>query len=162
MDTFATVAPAAIADLHMDPPEPGPALGDGMLLGELDAAAVEVWLEAVDPGPHSPLVSVEIRHNGGALSRPAPSGGALDSLPGGYLQFAVGIVPEPGARQPLLDRFAKLEAAMEPWGAGRYRSFSMSPIEAGQAFSPETVARLQAAKAKHDPDGVFLANHPVT
>ena len=29
MDTFATVPPAVLSDLHMDPPEPGPALLTG-------------------------------------------------------------------------------------------------------------------------------------
>ncbi|HEY2716528.1 MAG TPA: FAD-binding oxidoreductase, partial [Solirubrobacterales bacterium] len=93
MDTFAMQPPAGIAELHMDPPEPGPALGDGMLLGELDEAALETWLGVVGPGSGSPLVSVELRHIGGTLARPAAGGGVLDAVPGNYLQFAVGIVP---------------------------------------------------------------------
>ena len=37
MDTFAMVPPVGIAELHMDPPEPVPYTGEGMMLGELDA-----------------------------------------------------------------------------------------------------------------------------
>lgn len=161
MDTFAVQPPAGIADLHMDPPEPGPAHGDGMLLGDLDAAALEAWLEVVGPGSGSPLVSAELRQIGGALGRPAPDGGVLDSVPGSFLQFAVGIVPEPAARQPVVDCVDRLEAAMAPWSAGRYRSFSLNQIAASEALPAEAAERLRAAKAKYDPDDLFLSNQPV-
>ena len=161
MDSFAVQPPAGIADLHMDPPEPGPALGDGMLLGELDAAALEAWLGVVGPGTDSPLVSVEMRHIGGALGRPAAGGGALDSMPGRFLQFAVGVVMDPAMREPVLGRVTQLEAAMAPWGAGRYRSFSLNPVPAADALPAESVERLGAAKAKYDPDGLFLSNQPI-
>jgi FAD/FMN-containing dehydrogenase len=161
MDTFAAVPPAVLADLHMDPPEPGPALFDGMLLGDLDAAALEAWLGVVGPGTDSPLVSAELRHTGGALSRPAPVGGALDSLRGSFLQFAVGIVADPAMRDPIVERIDRLEGAMKPWDAGFLRSFSSRSIDPADAYSAATVARLQAAKATYDPDGVFLSNQPV-
>jgi hypothetical protein len=158
MDTFAMQPPAGISELHMDPPEPGPALGDGMLLGELDSAALGAWLEVVGPGSDSPLVSVELRHIGGALGRPAENGGVLDHLRGSFLQFAVGVVMAPEMRDPVLDRVARLEAAMEPWSAGRLRSFALSPVAPADAFAPETIARLRAAKAAFDPDAAFLSN----
>jgi FAD/FMN-containing dehydrogenase len=158
MDTFATQPPAALAGLHMDPPEPGPALGDGMLLGDLDQAALDAWLGVIGPGTDSPLVSVELRHIGGALARPATDGGVLDHLRGSFLQFAVGIVMAPEMRDPVLDRIAKLEAAMEPWSAGRLRSFSLTPVAVADAFDAETCERLQAAKAKYDPENRFLSN----
>jgi hypothetical protein len=162
MDTFATQPPAGIAGLHMDPPEPGPALYDGMLLGDLDAAALESWLGVVGPGSDSPLVSVELRHLGGALGQPADGGGVLDSVPGSFLQFAVGIVPDPALREPVASRIAALEAAMATWSAGRYRSFSSSPVRADEAMPAEKVERLRAIKAEHDPDGLFLSNQPVS
>jgi FAD/FMN-containing dehydrogenase len=161
MDTFAVQPPAGIAELHMDPPEPGPALGDGMLLGELDGAALDAWLEVVGPGSESPLVSAELRHIGGALAREAAGCGALGSVPGSFLQFAVGIVPDPALRDPVLDRVARLEAAMDPWSAGRYRSFSMKPVDAADVLPPATLQRLRAAKANYDPDNLFMANQPV-
>jgi FAD/FMN-containing dehydrogenase len=158
MDTFATQPPAGISELHMDPPEPGPALGDGMLLGELDSAALDAWLEVVGPGSDSPLVSVELRHIGGALARPADGGGVLDHLRGSFLQFAVGVVMAPEMRDPVLDRVARLEAALEPWSAGRLRSFALSPVDPSDAFAPETIERLRAAKTTYDPDDTFLSN----
>ena len=59
MDTFAAVAPPALAHLHMDPPHPVPGVGDGMFLDELPAEAVDAIVEtgvpaaalARDPAP---------------------------------------------------------------------------------------------------------------
>ena len=82
MDTFAMVPPAGIAELHMDPPLPVPYLSANDLLGELPARAVDELVGAVGPGSDSPLLSVELRHAGGALARPEPGHGALASLPG--------------------------------------------------------------------------------
>jgi FAD/FMN-containing dehydrogenase len=161
MDTFAVQPPAGIAELHMDPPEPGPAIGDGLLLGDLDEKALEAWLAVVGPGTNSPLVSVELRHTGGAMGRPDPGGGALDQLPGKILQFAVGIVPDPALRDPVLDRVLALEQAMEPWSAGRYRSFSLNALSGPNTFSAETAERLAGIKQAYDPDNLFLSNHPV-
>lgn len=162
MDTFATQPPAGIAGLHMDPPEPSPALGDGMLLGDLDEAALEAWLGVVGPGSDSPLVSVELRHIGGALARPADGGGVLDSVPGSFLQFAIGIVPDPALREPVIGRVKQLEEAMAPWSEGRYRSFCLSATKAEDALPPEKCERLRAIKAEYDPKNLFRSNQPVT
>jgi FAD/FMN-containing dehydrogenase len=161
MDTFADQPPAGIADLHMDPPEPGPAMGDGMLLGELDEAALEAWVGIVGPGTDSPLVSVELRHIGGALGRPAADAGVLDSVPGSFLQFAIGIVPDPALREPVVGRVKQLEEAMAPWSKGRYRSFCISPVKAEDALPPEICERLRAVKAEYDPENLFRSNQPV-
>ena len=72
MDSVAVQPPAGIAELHMDPPEPVPYWGDSILIGELPAAAIDSLLEAVGPGSGSQLLSVELRHCGGALSRTSP------------------------------------------------------------------------------------------
>jgi hypothetical protein len=161
MDTFATQPPAGIAGLHMDPPEPAPYAGAGMLLGDLPGEAIDAFLGAVGPDSDSNLLSVEIRHDGGAMARTAPGHGAMNCLPGSFLMFGVGIVPEPAVMAPTKASLAAMEAAMSPWDAGRYLNFSDESEDIAVAFPPETVARLRAAKAKHDPENLFHANHPV-
>jgi len=161
MDTFATQPPAGISDLHMDPPDPAPYAGSGMLLGELPGAAVDALLAAVGPGSPSRLLSVELRHDGGAMGRGAPEHGAMSSLPGEYLLFGVGIVPEPSILAPTKDWLAAMTAAMKPWDAGRYLNFSDETEDIGVAFPPATCERLRAAKAKYDPENLFHASHPV-
>ncbi|MBS1845413.1 MAG: FAD-binding oxidoreductase [Actinobacteria bacterium] len=161
MDTFASQPPAGLAGLHMDPPEPAPYAGHGMLVGELGTDGIDALLAAVGPGSPSKLISVELRHDGGALAKSDPSHGAMDRLPGEFLMFGVGIVPEPAALAPTKEWLATMADAVKPWDAGRYLNFSDETLDIGAAFPPETCERLRAAKAKYDPENLFHANHPV-
>lgn len=161
MDTFATQPPAGISDLHMDPPDPSPYAGAGMLLGELPGAAIDALLAAVGPDSPAQLLSVELRHDGGAMGRGAPEHGAMDALPGEFLLFGVGIVPEPAVMAPTKEWLAAMTAAMKPWDAGRYLNFSDETEDIGVAFPPETCERLRAAKVRYDPENLFHATHPV-
>jgi FAD/FMN-containing dehydrogenase len=161
IDTFASQPPAGISGLHMDPADPAPYAGAGMLLGELPGEAIDALLAAVGPDSPSQLLSVELRHDGGAMSRGAPEHGAMDALPGEFLLFGVGIVPEPAAMAPTKEWLATMTTAMKPWDAGRYLNFSDETEDIGVAFPPETCERLRAAKAQYDPENLFHASHPV-
>jgi len=162
IDTFATVPPAAIAELHMDPPKPVPGVTGSRLLGELSPQAIDELLAVAGPASGSPLLSVELRQLGGALARSAPEHGAIDMLAGEYAYFGVGIAPAPeiaaaNARQ--LDRVAE---TLAPYDAGRaYSNFTESNGGIDRFFDDETAARLRAVKADVDPDGLFQANHEI-
>ena len=52
------------------------------LLGELSAEALDDFVAVTGPGSGSQLLSVELRHGGGALARPEPRNGVLGSVPG--------------------------------------------------------------------------------
>ncbi len=162
MDTIATVPPAGIVDLHMDPPEPSPYASATALTGALDAAAIDAILAAVGPGSGSQLVSVELRHCGGAFSRAPEGAGALATLPGEFLAFGVGIVPVPEALAPTQEWLGAFRAAVEPRRAGNYLNFCEDPTELETAFPAGTVARLREVKDRYDPQNLFHANHPVT
>lgn len=161
MDTFSMQPPAGIVGLHMDPPDPAPYANAGMLLGDLPAEAIDAFVAAVGPDSGSQLVSAEIRHDGGAMGRTAPEHGAMNSLPGSFLMFGVGITPVPEAMAPTKQWLGTMTAAMAPWDAGRYLNFSDEDEDIANAFPPDTVTRLRAAKAKYDPENLFHANHPV-
>ena len=75
MDTFGTIPVEELKHLHMDPDHPVPGAGDGMLLSDLPAEAVEAIVKAAGTESGSPLLSVEVRHLGGALSRVQPGHG---------------------------------------------------------------------------------------
>jgi hypothetical protein len=78
------IAPPGLAALHMDPPEPVPGAGDGMLLGEFSVAMIEALIGAAGPGTDSPLLSIEVRHMGGAAGRAEPAHGALAAIDAPY------------------------------------------------------------------------------
>jgi FAD/FMN-containing dehydrogenase len=161
MDTMAVQPPAGIAQLHMDPPEPVPYWGDSMLVGELPAAAIDSLVAAIGPGSGSQLLSVELRHCGGSLSRAPQDAGALATLPGSFLLFGVGFVPVPEAMTPTRAWLGAMMASLEPYDAGRYLNYSEERFEMTQAFPPETVERLREVKQRYDPDNLFHSNHPV-
>jgi FAD binding domain/Berberine and berberine like len=162
MDTMAVQPPAGIAELHMDPPEPVPYISEGMLIGELQAAAVHSLVEAVGPGSGSRLVSVELRHGDGALSRASEGAGALASLPGSFLAFAVGFVPVPEAMSPTRAWLDAFKAALEPYDVGRYFNFVEESFDITRIFPPDVLDRLREVKQRYDPENIFQSNHPVT
>ena len=162
LDTFAPAPPAALGHLHMDPEDPVPSAARGQLLDALPAAAVDAVVEAAGPGSGSPLLSLELRLLGGALTRATPDAGAIATLDHAFLTFAVGMVmnPEMGAavnRQ--IDAVAK---ALEQWDAGvTFANFVDVPTDPRTCYPPETFERLQQVKARYDPHNLFLAAPPI-
>jgi FAD/FMN-containing dehydrogenase len=162
MDTMAVQPPQGIAELHMDPPEPLPYLGDSLLIGELSHAAIDSLLKAIGPGSGSQLISVELRHCGGALSRTPEGAGVLATFPGSFLAFGVNFVPMPEMMAPTRAWLGAFMAALQPYDAGIYLNFAEERFEMTKAFPLETVDRLREVKQRYDPDDLFNSNHPIT
>jgi hypothetical protein len=114
MDTMAAQPPVGIAELHMDPPDPLPYLGHFILIGELPPAAIDSLLTAIGPGSGAQLISVELRHCAGALSRAPQGAGALATLPGSFLAFGVNFVPMQEAMVPTRAWLGAFRTALEP------------------------------------------------
>jgi hypothetical protein len=94
LDTFALIPPTSLTALHMDPEHPVPGAGDGGMLSDLTAEAIDAVVETV---VGSPLLTFELRHLGGALAVAAPEHGALASLEGRFVYFGAGIAPTSGS-----------------------------------------------------------------
>jgi hypothetical protein len=158
IDTFATVPQTMLGDLHADPPQPVPGIGNGLQLRALPDAAVTSLVEAAGPNSGSPLLSVEIRHLGGALGREPEGAGARAKFDAGFAMFALGVPMGPGAA-PLIG--AGLEAvaeALEPWRAEvDYTNFSERPSY--RLHDVQTLARLAAVRRRVDPGGLIRGNH---
>jgi hypothetical protein len=161
IDTFGTVAPVALADMHMDPPEPVPYLSTTALLDDLPPAALDELLAAAGPGSGSPLLSVELRHTGGALARPAPGAGARATLPGQFAMYAVGLAADEQAGGPLRTSLDAVDGALAPYKAGDYPNFVERPTDAERLFDADSWARLREVKALYDPRDIFRGNHHV-
>ena len=162
IDTFTTMPPAGLAELHMDPPEPVPGLSDHLMLSEAPPAAIDALVEAEGPGVDTPLLSVELRHLGGALGRPAKDSGPLASLDGNFLMFAVGMPMGADAAQAIEQHAGRIREVLAPWAAERpYLNFAERPTDTQTAFPPEQYRRLQETRAQYDPNDLFCANHPI-
>src|ERR671911_15537 len=162
LDTFGTIAPPGLAALHMDPPEPVPGAGDGILLGDFSAAAISAMVDAAGAGTDSPLLSIEVRHLGGAAGRADPEHGALAAIEAPYTLFAVGMAAVPEMKQAVLQRLDQVQAALAPWDAGRLMNFTERPGHTGRMFDDEVYRRLREIKSRYDPDNIIQANHEIS
>lgn len=162
VDTFATVPPVGIAELHMDPPEPLPYVGSGQMLGSLPDSAIDAFVAAAGPTSGSSLVSAEIRHLGGALRRSAPHHGALSTLDAGFITFGVGLALDEASYTAGRDRLDVVERALAPYTNGKqYLNFTESHTDPARFYRDDAYRRLREVKAAVDPDEVFLSNHPI-
>jgi hypothetical protein len=162
IDTVATIAAAALHHVHMDPEQPVPGLGDGILLDELPAAGIAALVAAAGSGSGSPLVSVEVRQLGGALGRFAPGGGAVSQIDADFVLNGVGIVTSPEQRAAVAAHVDLLHEALSPWKADTaFVNFADRHIPGDRLFGPCTHHRLRAVKAAYDPADLFRSNHPV-
>jgi hypothetical protein len=162
LDTFATIAAPALARLNMDPSQPVPAQGDGALLTDFPAAAIDALVAVAGPDAGPLLASVEVRHLGGALARPVPGGGAQPSIDANYLLFAVGVTPTPDLAAAVRAQAQAVKDALAPWHASYdYYNFEETPAAATAVLPPASHRRLQQIKAAYDPDQVIISAHPV-
>lgn len=160
MDTFAVGPPEAVMDMHMDPPAPTPAAGAGTVLAELGEGAIQAFLQQVGPGADTPVFLAELRHIGGALSRPAD--GALAAVPGSHVLMCVAVAPTPElfamgklATQGVVD-------ALEPWATGgAFLNLAERAVDPSRAFEPQAWRRLCEVRRRYDPSGSVVASHQV-
>jgi len=162
MDTFATIPVQQLKHLHMDPEHPVPGHGDGMVLSDFNDAAIDALVRIAGARSGSPLITVEVRHAGGALERKAPGAGALTSIDGQFLMFAAGMTPTPGHGAAVRAHVELVQNALAAWDSGRaYLNFAVKRERGERLFGDLTYRRLQTVKAAVDPDDVFRSNHPV-
>jgi FAD/FMN-containing dehydrogenase len=161
MDTFAMVPPAGLSNLHMDPEEPMPFASGHKLLHALPADGIDALVDVAGPESGTALLGVELRHTGGALARREPGHGANASLPGELSMFAGGLPLTPEMGAAVNASLERLNGAMAPWFAGLYANFVEEAADAADFYDEATFDRLVGIRAAVDPNGLFVANHPI-
>jgi FAD/FMN-containing dehydrogenase len=162
LDTFAMIPAPALQHLHMDPDQPVPAQGDGAFLADFPAAAIDTLTAVAGPDADTPLASIEVRHLGGALARPAPGGGAQATIDAAYAMYAGGFTPTPELAATVRAHAQAVKDALAPWHASYdYYNFEETPAPASAALPPASYRRLQKIKATYDPDQAIISAHPV-
>lgn len=161
MDTFAMIPAPALQGLHMDPPQPVPGQGDGTFLTDLTPAAVECLVAAAGPDSDVPLLSVEVRHCGGAMST-GPDGGAQSKIDAQFMVFGVGLTPTEEIAEAVRSGVRVLLETLAPWRA-EFDYYNLREMAAGaDAVLPaESYRRLREIKAKYDPHEMLITAHPV-
>jgi hypothetical protein len=162
MDTLAPIPMPELSGLHMDPEHPVPAVGDGLLLDSLPGDAVDELVRVAGPGSASPLVSLEVRHLGGAFGRSRPEHAALASLDADYALWGVGIAATPEQAAASAAHVSVVREAMSPWTARQMIiNFAETRRDPETFWSDEAYARLRSLKEAIDPGDLFRSNQPV-
>jgi FAD/FMN-containing dehydrogenase len=162
MDTIRTMPVTEVASVHMDPEQPTPVHGDGLMLADLPAdALMTVVREAGSEAPF-PLLSVELRHLEGEVGRRRPGHGALGSIDARYAMYAVTVTPVRELEVAAAHAIASLKRALRPWASPQlYLNFSEEGDDPSTFWTAEDYERLRAVKASVDPDGLIRANHRI-
>jgi FAD/FMN-containing dehydrogenase len=161
-DTVARVPMPALIHLHMDPEQPVPGTGDGMLLDRLPAEAIDAFVRAAGPDEAVTLVAADLHHLGGELGRARPGNGALASVHAQYALMAVGMAPVPELVAPVAAQVEAVKDALAPWAARRmYLNFAETEHPAAPFWTDDACRRLRQIKAAVDPGDVIRSNHPI-
>jgi FAD/FMN-containing dehydrogenase len=145
-----------LATITNDPVDPAPSVSRAELLGRFDEATVATLVT----GPIDPLLAVQVRHLGGALTgaRPGPRGPVAEE----YLLYLLGLAPTPEAGAAVAAKQAELVAALgDAVTGGKPATFLGQTDTLAAAVQDGEVERLRAVKQKWDPQGRFVANFPV-
>jgi FAD/FMN-containing dehydrogenase len=162
-DTIETISMPALSLVHMDPDHPVPNGGDGLMLAELPAEAVNDWVAVAGAEAKFPLLSVQIRHLEGEFARARPHNGALASIDAKYAMYANGVTPIPVLEAAVHAQVAEVKRALGPYAARHmYLNFAESTRPAHTFWTDHAYRRLQRIKATVDPDDVIRSNHPIT
>ena len=159
LDTVSVIPTTGLTSVHMDPEQPVPGAGDGMLLEDFPAEAIDALVEVV---PGSPLFSVEVRHMGGALRMPSAGHGAVGSLDAAFAMFAVGIAATDELKAAVERQVDVVRDVLEPWNATTtYANFAERPTDPRLIWPEHIYHRLRRIKAQVDPAGLIRANHAI-
>jgi FAD/FMN-containing dehydrogenase len=153
---------AELDRIHLDPEHPVPFDEGGVLLRELAPETIETILEHAGPDAQCPLLLVELRLLGGALS--GTRADAVSGRDAAYSLFAVGALMPPIA-DAVPPAIKAVTGAMAPWSTGGTMvNFHGSPgdeADRARAWSAPTYERLQRAKAAYDPENLLRFGHAV-
>jgi len=156
MDTVRPMRSIDLPQVHMDPPEPVPALGGGLLLGALTAGAMADAVAATTDGPGRALIGTEVRRLGGPVARARAEGVACAIRAEGAL-FAVGTAATPDLAAQTAAGVDAVRSACGPHRAGYgLPNLAAESDPAASIFAPDDLARLVAVADRFDPDGRFV------
>lgn len=164
MDMVGPLPTQQLDRVHNDPESPVPAYERGALLRDLDDATIASLLDLAGPDSGTPILLVEVRQLGGALSRPGAGPDAVGGRDAAFSLYTVGVLAPPVA--DIMPRAIEgLITAMEPHcTGGTLVNFHGQPRDASdraRCWTSQTYQRLQQVKVERDPANMFRFGHAV-
>ena len=140
---------ARLAQIHLDPPDPLPALGIGRWLGSTPPQLAGDVLSTA-AGPDSAVAMIELRNVGN--SAPARDG-AITTVPGPFLLHAVGRAADPSSRAATEQGLTRAYTTAQPADVGlAAASFADGRAEIIDGLQPAARHRLAQVRVAVDPD----------
>ncbi|MFI8536312.1 FAD-binding oxidoreductase [Streptomyces aquilus] len=167
IDTVAEMPYSQVGSIYSDPEFSHSYYGNNILLRELDPSALQTLLDLTGPDAIPPCV-VDLRHLGGAMSRPPAVPSAVGGRKAQYVLRVLNGIVGPIREDPFADArpvHQRLMHAFKPWTVGRNLNFVYSdgrpsaPDDVREFYDPEAFDRLVRLKAQYDADNLFRYNH---
>jgi hypothetical protein len=164
VDTFAVMPYAAMDVISMDPVDPIAAVQRAEMLRDLTLEAVETLVEVAGSG--SPLILLEMRHLGGALSRAPGRPSPIGSGDARFSMNGVGPAFTPEMARGVKTYLERFFEATRPYQTGdTYVNFmeldGAAEERVRSAYPPEDYERLVALKDRYDPENLFRFNRNI-
>ena len=163
MDTIAEIPAARLSALHMDPPGPTPCRGNGMLLDDVPPSAIDALVACAGHGSGSPLLSVELRHLGGAVAAAPAHAGAVGHFDAEFAHVRGRRHAGRGQRRrstPSCGTSSRRSAHGQPTSTTP-TSTSAAPGGRDRFHDRATLDRLQAVNRESTRPELFTCGHPV-
>ena len=166
MDTFGPMPFAAMDAISMDPVDPMGARQHSEMLADLSPEAIETLVEVAGAGSGSPLIILELRQLGGALTRTADRLSTMGKGDSKFIMNGVGPAFTPEMSEGVVAYLKGLAEATRPFQTGdTYVNFmeleGASAERVKAAYAPEDYERLVALKDRYDPRNIFRFNRNI-
>ncbi|MEU3308846.1 FAD-binding oxidoreductase [Nocardiopsis sp. NPDC006832] len=164
VDTVREMSYTDIASVYSDPVAPTPYRQRCIMLDDLGDDGVRAMVELAGPDSDCTDMIVELRHLGGALSRPPRVPSAVGRRDAAFTLTTLSEVPAgagPGADP---GEGALLERMRVHYAGRRFINFLSGPDASDltrEAFDADTYSRLVRVKSHYDPNNIFRANHNI-
>jgi FAD/FMN-containing dehydrogenase len=163
IDTFAVMPYTKMDEISMDPVNPIGAYAHSEMLRDLSPETIETL---VGLGSDSPLIMLELRQLGGALSRPPSELSPMGRSNAPFTMNAIGPTFTPEMAQAVRSYLAHVAEAIRPHASGTtYVNFmdldGATPERVKAAYSPEDWKRLIELKDRRDPHNLFRFNRNI-
>jgi hypothetical protein len=166
MDLFQAIPFSEVAKVSNDPVAPSPSHSTGAWMRELSDEAIDTLIRFTLPqgGPPA-LTVVEVRHAGGAISRVEQNAAAFSRRDAELVLFCVGMAPTAEASARLLEYTNRMKQELAPaLTGGVYMNFihgKEARERTSDGYSQEAFRKLQAVKAKYDPENYFRFSYDI-
>lgn len=167
-NTFNEMPFSEIATIQNDPVDPAPGAGSSEMFDELSDKAIDIIVRTMNDSA-SPIVFSELRHVGGAIKRVDADANAIGNRDANFYLVIGGPLFTREARAAIKPYIEQYKDALKPYlRGGVYLNFmggflatTETRTRTKDAYLPTSFEKLQALKAKYDPNNLFRFSYQI-